>query len=241
MKTVMLAGIAAIALVSGAQAADLGAVRMSVPAAVLAPAFNWTGFYAGGHLGYGWGRTGWTLQNGGTPVPSDPKGIFGGVQAGYNWQFGANGLIGVETDLSLADLRDREPCPNPSYSCFSRVNWLGTARVRAGFVVDKALFYATGGLAYGSATLGGALGPGIVLGVSTTQTRVGFALGAGVEYAFAPNWSARLEYLYYNLGSSRYQVSTSPEFARATVQAHTVRIGVNYLFTTGPQAVVARY
>jgi outer membrane immunogenic protein len=157
---------------------------------------------------------------------------------GYNWQFN-NIVLGLETDLSAAGFRDsRLYNANPAFSNNTRINWVGTTRARAGLAFDKALLYVTGGLAYGGVSIGAAPGP---IGVTTSRTRLGFALGTGVEYAFAPNWTAKLEYMYYNFGSSTYTTSVVAEFIRATPQVHTVKLGVNYLFSTGPSAVIARY
>ena len=243
MNRHLIATASALALSVGiAQAADLGAPRMPIAAAVVAPVFNWTGFYLGTHLGYGWGRTGGSLF---TPTgtfqtnePASPNGVFGGGQLGYNWQFN-NIVLGLETDLSAAGFRDsRLYNVNPVFSNNTRINWVGTARARAGLAFDKALLYVTGGLAYGGVSIGAVPGP---VGVTSSRTRLGFALGTGVEYAFAPNWTAKLEYMYYNFGSATYTTSVAAEFIRATPQVHTVKIGVNYLFSTGPSAVVARY
>jgi len=239
MKKFLLASTALVAFAAGAQAADLGAPRMPIAAAVVAPAFNWTGFYVGAHLGYGWGRTGGQFFANAGPTfignePSSPSGVFGGLQLGYNWQFN-NVVVGVESDISAAAFRNARPyIVNPAVIHTTTINWVGSTRVRAGIAVDKALFYATGGLAYGSTRIASA---GFL---STTRTRVGFALGAGVEYAFTPNLTAKVEYMYYNLGTANYQQSPI-EFMRATPQIHTVKLGVNYLFSTGPSAVVARY
>lgn len=237
MKKFFLASAALVALAAGAQAADLGSPRMPIAAAVVSPVFNWTGFYLGAHLGYGSGSTGWVFLTGpATTVPSNPKGAFGGLQLGYNWQIN-NFVLGLETDLSIAGFRDSDPCPNPAVSCFTRSNWVGTTRARVGVAADKALFYVTGGLAYGDTRVGAST----AVGVTTSRTRVGFALGGGLEYAFTPNVTAKVEYMYYNLGSSSYQVTTVPEFVRARFEYHTVKVGLNYLFSTGPSAVVARY
>jgi outer membrane immunogenic protein len=237
MRKVLLATAMALGIASGAQAADLAAPRTPIAAAVVAPAFNWTGFYVGAHIGYGWGRTGWTYVVGLNTVPSNPKGVFGGLQLGYNWQFN-NLVLGVETDISAAGFRDNDPCPNPVFVCSSRSNWVGTTRLRAGVAADRALFYVTGGLAYGDTRV--ATDNGLGTFGSTTLTRVGYAVGAGMEYAFAQNWTVKAEYLYYNLGAATYTVDGGLA-VRARFDNHTVRVGVNYLFSTGPSAVVARY
>jgi outer membrane immunogenic protein len=241
MKKLLLATTALVAFAAGAQAADLGAPRMPIAAAVVAPAFSWSGFYGGLHVGYGWGRMSGQFFNAAL-VPqafesSNPRGIFGGLQAGYNWQRG-NVVLGVETDIAMASLSARGPlATNPAFALITRMNWLGSTRLRAGIAADKALFYVTGGLAYGGTTTSVPVAPG----VTTSKTRIGFALGAGLEYALTTNVTAKVEYMYYNFGTTNYTVSLGNEFIRITPQAHTVKLGVNYLFSTGPSAVVARY
>lgn len=238
MKTSLLAAAAAlIALTAGAEAADLVRPRQPVAATVVAQAapFNWTGFYLGGHLGYGWGRTGWTYVA--ETVASNPKGIFGGLQGGYNWQVN-NFVIGVEQDLSAAAFSDRDICgANATWTCTSRTNWLGSTRLRGGLAADRALFYVTGGLGYGDTrvTTVTAGGP-----ISSSRFRVGYAVGAGVEYAFAQNWTAKAEYLYFDLGRASY-AGFDGDPVRARFQYHTMKVGLSYLFSTGPAPVSARY
>lgn len=109
---------------------------------------------------------------------------------------------------------------------------------------DKALLYVKGGLAVASIRNTAAdLDGGVFSAVNTTivtNTRVGYALGAGLEYAFAPNWTAKIEYLYSNYGSF-VSADAAGELYRHTNDVHAVKLGVNYLFSTGPSAVVARY
>lgn len=237
MKKLLLASTAFVAFAAGAQAADLGAPRMPIAAEVVAPVFNWTGFYVGAHVGYGWGQSNWL---GGGPIGVNPRGVFGGLQAGYNWQMNSI-VFGLEADISAAGLTASVPCPNPAFTCSGRSNFLSTVRGRVGVAADRALFYVTGGLAIGNWSHRAADGAGsIVGGHSSSVTRAGFALGAGLEYAFTPNVTAKAEYIYYHFSnySALDQLGTTSRFAP---RAHTVKLGINYLFSTGPSAVVARY
>ena len=242
MKNLFFASAALVAFTAAGQAADLGVPRAPVAAAVVAPVFNWTGFYLGAHVGYGWGRTGGQFFFNAGPTfasnePSSPSGAFGGLQLGYNWQVN-NFVVGAETDLSAAGFRDaRLYNVNPVYTHTTSVRWVGSTRLRLGVAADKALFYVTGGLAYGGVTVSTTPQP---VGLTSSRTRVGYALGAGLEYAFTPNLTAKVEYMYYNLGSANYQQSPV-EYMRSNPQIHTVKLGLNYLFSTGPSAVVARY
>ena len=239
MKKLLLASAAVAALASGAHAADLGVQRVAVDAAIVAPVFNWTGFYLGAHIGYGWANSNWSAT--GLPIGVNPKGVFGGLQAGYNWQINSL-VLGLEADLSAAGLNNAVPCPNPTFTCSGRSNFLSTVRGRAGIAVDRALLYVTGGLAIGNWNHRAANAAGSTVGGhASSVTRAGLALGAGLEYAFTPNVTAKLEYMYYHF--SNYSAlndggGTSSTFAP---RAHTVKLGINYLFTTGPSAVVARY
>jgi outer membrane immunogenic protein len=240
MKKFLLAGAVVAAFASGAQAADLGVQRVAVPSAIAAPVFNWTGFYLGLNAGYAWGSYTQFSAIGVGPGVS-PKGFVGGGQIGYNYQIN-NIVLGLETDFQSGP-RGSSPVgtAGPFYLCGTgpctvNINWFGTARARAGVAVDRALIYATGGLAYGH--FNGGIQNSTYIGSST---KVGYALGAGLEYAFTPNFTAKVEYLYTNLGAANFGVDGGGNRYRASGSFHTVRLGVNYLFSTGPSAVVARY
>jgi outer membrane immunogenic protein len=196
MKKILLSGVAIAALFAAApaSAADVP-VRQQQPyyKAAPAPVFNWTGFYFGGHIGYGWGDT---------LVGGDMDGFLGGVQAGYNWQLSRNWVFGIEADISGTDLNNAVP---------AHVDYLGTLRARVGYTWDRTMFYGTGGLAWNRAS---------VVGVHDTDT--GYALGLGLEWAFAPNWSAKVEYMYYAFDNT--------SFVPTDLDISTVKFGVNYRF-----------
>ena len=237
MKKFLLAGAAVAALASGAQAADLGSPRAPVAAAVVAPAFSWTGFYLGAHAGFGWASARYTDFTGRLGTGSTTaNGLFGGVQAGYNWQIN-NFVFGVEGDLSAGGLR-RTYALTAAESYRATVPFLSSLRARAGIAADRALFYVTGGL--GVVTFNDRVFTTATRATlfSASTTRAGYTLGAGIEYAITQNWTAKAEYLYYGFGDRRNQFTTND---RTRTDIHTVKIGVNYLFSTGPSAVVARY
>jgi outer membrane immunogenic protein len=241
MKKLLLATTALVAFAAGAQAADLGVPRSPVAAAVVAPAFNWTGFYVGAHLGYGWANSNWFTGVANTPINTNPRGIFGGLQAGYNWQINSF-VLGLEGDLAIGGLTNSRICPGPTYTCTGRETFVGTFRGRVGVAADRALIYATGGLAVGTWNHRAALtaNGSLVGGHASNVTRAGFALGGGLEYAFTPNVTAKVEYLYMHFGNYR-AINQAGDFSSFAPRAHTVKIGLNYLFSTGPSAVVARY
>jgi outer membrane immunogenic protein len=230
-------------------------------------AYNWTGFYVGGNVGYGWLRS--TDQITGADAASaaflvnntvatliglDSSGVLGGGQVGYNWQLAPNWVVGIEADIAAADLHQSNTLLLPGggrpMSASERLNWIGTVRGRVGFVpTDRLLVYGTGGFAYGDGSLSAALsningcaGNNCQTG-STSGTLTGWAAGVGAEWAFLNNWSARVEYLHFDLGSLSHRM-VDPAFpfvfnANANFRGDIVRVGLNLRLGGGP--VVAKY
>jgi outer membrane immunogenic protein len=235
MKKLLLAGAALAALASSASAADLAARPYTKAPAAVAPAYNWSGFYAGVHGGYAWsdeatvGITGIGTITGST---SDLNGGFGGGQIGYNWQFAPSWVFGLEADAAAADISfGVSDAAGDAVS--TKIQSLGSITGRLGFAINNVLLYGKGGWGWAdnriSATVAG-LGS-----VSDTKFHSGWTLGAGVEYAFAPAWSAKVEYQYYDLGTETYFGGL--EFG---TKIHTVKGGLNYHFNWGGP-VVAKY
>jgi outer membrane immunogenic protein len=246
-------------------AVALGAVGFA-PAALGqgAPVYNWTGFYVGAHAGYGWGSGDHSFTDypagafafpfsiGQVPrsIGTDPDGFVGGGHVGYNWQVGARGLIGIEGDLSAANIRGGgsrsfAEIPFVANATFSSVHqsldWLATVRARAGVTFDRLLVYATAGVAFGgveSSFLVSAPAIASTIGGQSSDTLAGWTAGAGAEYAFAGNWSARVQWLYYDLGDismSGPQVAAgvAQPFglnATADTRGHIVTLGISYRF-----------
>jgi outer membrane immunogenic protein len=204
-KPIFAATVAVLAVGSGAAlAADFP--RSPAPYYNPAPSslYNWGGFYAGLNLGYGWGKV--------TNTGVNPSGILGGGQVGYNWQSGQF-VFGAETDLQASGASD-------TFTAFKFSNpWFGTLRGRAGYAFNNFLVYGTLGLAYGD--LRGEFG-----GAVETHTMAGWAGGIGAEYGFAPNWSAKVEYLYMDLADRGFAVTGMDNGYRANI----LRLGVNYHF-----------
>lgn len=207
--------------------------------AVCPAAAQWSGAYVGISGGYGWGHSGQTDNGSPTPPPIGDGhfGLHGGVLGGgvgYNWQQN-NWVFGLETDFSWADISgDSNSCgPFPSHSCGTKIDTIGTVRARLGQDFNGTLAYLTGGFAYGEVKGWDSLTP-----ASGSEYRGGWTLGAGLERKFAPNWGAKLEYLYVDLGDDHLFniVPGVPESVSA--RAHIVRFGLNYYFG-GP--VVAKY
>jgi high affinity Mn2+ porin len=190
------AALGALAFGVPAHAADL---KLPVKALYLQPVFDWTGFYIGGHTGYSRGSASAVLWDPApTAVSGNFGGVIGGVQGGYNWRLPSGLLFGVEADITfpnyLASNSITALISTPRNDFVEQWDYVGTARGRIGYATSHWLFYATGGLAF----MGERFVPVPAVGVEGKHigVRLGWAAGAGVEYAFAPHWTVRLEYLY---------------------------------------------
>jgi outer membrane immunogenic protein len=179
----------------------------------------WAGPYIGINGGGGWGDSSWT-NTGGFDVSG---GLIGGT-IGYNWQNGPF-VIGLEGDIDWSGIRGSSTTAGCPQGCETRNTWLGTVRGRAGYAWDRFLPYFTGGLAVGGVE---ANRPGFT---GNSETRAGWTIGGGVEFALAPQWSAKVEYLYVDLGSFDCGFSCG-NFAPNNVNftANLIRGGINYKF-----------
>jgi len=217
MKKFLLASAAILALsVVSASAADIQRRQvMPAKAPVYVPPYNWTGFYVGINGGGGWGRSDFSA-----PVSSGAFNTSGGLVGGtlgYNYQIG-QAVLGVEGDLDWSNIGGSTTCGVTT--CETRNHWLSTARGRLGYAVDRFMPYVTGGAAFGDIKTS-------VAGVGDTHTtRAGWTVGGGVEAAIAGPWTAKLEYLYVNLGSA----GTVVPGADASFHTNIVRAGLNYRF-----------
>jgi outer membrane immunogenic protein len=226
MKRSFFAGLGLLALVAApAAAADLPR-GMPYKAPAYVTSYNWTGFYIGAHGGYGWGASN-DSDN------FDLRGAFIGGQIGYNWQaMGSPWVFGVEVDSAWADLgrTDTFATGVGIVSVSSDANYMGSARVRVGYAFDRTMIYATGGLGWinNEVSVNATVGP-FTVGVSDSKMHIGGVVGAGVEHAFAPNWSGKVEYLYAMYNSQTYFSGIGGGFS-ADADVHTVKVGVNYHF-----------
>lgn len=209
---------------------------------------DWSGFYAGFNLGYGWGEetpveiTAFPDGDGATFGTLMPEGWLGGAQAGFNRQFG-NLVVGVEGDLQLSDFHAETSgsVGGVTADTLSDVDWYGSLRPRIGFATGPALIYATGGLAFGGLTgTIDAIGPAGETGTLTTSEDIawGYSLGGGVEYMLNERMSVRSEYQFTHLSADATgDVYDSGGFdtgvdASSTLNAdiHTVKVGLNFHF-----------
>ncbi|MBV8746195.1 MAG: porin family protein [Xanthobacteraceae bacterium] len=247
MKKLLLSAAISVFGIGTALAADLPArTYTKAPAVMPVAVYNWTGFYLGLEGGGSWGSSKHVDQLTGlddTPRYNVNGGLVGGT-IGYNWQMGSL-VLGLEGDGSWVGQRgsaiDTGPAGNPAFSSFTKVQWLATARGRIGYAANNVLLYATGGYAAEGVNVGvTSTATGFVFD-QTTQTRSGWTVGAGVEWGFTPNWSAKVEYLYVGLENAAFITpNLGAGFNRSNVPVNDniVRAGINYRFG-GP--VVARY
>jgi outer membrane immunogenic protein len=261
MKRILSAVMVTAALTAPGLAADLGARTTYTKAPVVAPVSNWSGFYVGGNLGYGWGdgNTDFSFLpspeffgNNNTTLGARSTGVTGGAQLGYNWQIGSL-VTGLEADIQGSDIKGSTRAtptlagtaiPNSVavLSSEQKLSWFGTVRGRLGVTVTPdLLLYGTGGLAYGhvDASANSQSDGGLETPASVSKTKVGWTAGAGAEWMFAHNWSAKLEYLYIDLGSgsafgdlNRVELQFLHPGAGYTwrFRENIARVGVNYHF-----------
>jgi outer membrane immunogenic protein len=214
MKRLLLAGAALLSLMTAASAADLAA-RPYTKAPPLSPAYNWSGFYIGVMGGGAW--------------DSDNSGGFGGGTIGYNWQApGSQFVFGIEVDAAGASIKDSQTAVFgvAAITAEDKMDALGSVTGRVGVAVDAALFYAKGGYAWANNKLS-VTAPGVT--ASDSHIHSGYTIGGGLEYMFAPNWSAKAEYMFVHLDSQTYNLG-GLAFDSGTGEFHTVKVGVNYHF-----------
>ncbi len=220
------AGLLALAMASPSLAADLPRPAYKAPL-YSAPGFSWSGFYVGINGGYGWGNTNWANTSG-TSADFDVKGWMFGGTLGYNLQTGS-WVWGIEGDWDYANIKGTGVSTLPTglctgVGCETKNTWLGTGRARIGYAWDRFLPYITGGAAFGNVKMIRSSG------VSDSDTKIGWTLGGGVEYAFMGAWSAKLEYLYVDLGKGECGVTTCGVATDVEFKTNIVRAGLNYRF-----------
>lgn len=208
-----------------ALAADMPSARKVAPVPAV---YNWSGFYAGVNAGYGWGKaSGNAPLVGPISLSASTSGALVGGQLGYNWQAGST-VFGLETDIDWADVKGSTSTSLcTGVTCTATNTWLGTTRGRIGGAFDRWMPYATGGLAYGGIK---ATNVPAALVFNGTQTKVGWTAGAGVEAALSANWTAKAEYLYVDLGTSKFACTPACGTVAIKVHENVVRGGINYRF-----------
>jgi outer membrane immunogenic protein len=219
-----LAALAFLASSFSAQAADIPRPVYKGVRPVVAY-YNWTGFYVGVNAGYGFGTSHWSA----VPTANNkPTGFLAGGTLGYNYQVGSL-VYGLEGDFDWSDVKDTVACA-PLVTCGTSNRWLATFRGRLGYAFDRWLPYITGGGAYGNVKATASV-PFLGLAASTSNNQFGWTVGAGLEYAFLGNWTAKIEYLYVDLGS--FNALPAPLVNNISFKENIVRAGLNYKFS-GP-------
>jgi outer membrane immunogenic protein len=216
---------------------------------VVAPvsAYNWSGFYIGGHVGGVWGNKDWTDVT----IPAAPfnlgshdmNGFLAGGQVGINFQTG-NWVFGIEGQASWTNADGDHAC-TVFRTCRTEANWLGTVSGRLGWAFDRALIYAKGGLAIiDEEYFVNALPGGVLLASTGGDTRFGWMVGGGVEWAIVDNWSVKIEYNFMDFREDSFNFTTPGGVAFGVAQIdqqmHVVKAGLNYRFNWGGP-VTARY
>jgi outer membrane immunogenic protein len=220
-----------------------------------APAFNWTGCYLGGNLGPGWGNANFSGSTAIAPTDSHGAnagsgvGVLGGGQIGCNLQVGRSWIVGAEGDFGWSSINGTTPDPffsGKNENLFSRTDWIASATGRVGYAFNNWMFYGKAGAAWANNQYGFSAPPVTFLGFvfapgfneTGADTAFGGTAGGGVEWAFAPGWSARVEVDYYGFSprtltliDSTSGASSGPIRVKQDIEA--IRFGFNYQFWTG--------
>lgn len=233
MKKILLGAAAILALGStSVLAADLPARTYTKAPAYAAPVYNWTGFYVGANVGGAFGGDN-SISGVGAVGSNRDSAFMGGGQAGYNYQFAPNWLIGVEGDIDGLSGSDRN-FTNPTGAFRDRTDWLASVTGRLGYTWGPTLAYAKGGVAFRDDN-----GLSGTTPFTANRNDTGYTVGGGLEYMFAPAWSAKIEYQYYNFDNTTVTPVGGPAFNYKD-DIHTVKAGINYHFNWG-NPVAARY
>jgi outer membrane immunogenic protein len=212
------AGLFAAAMALPSFAADMPRPAYKAPSS--AEPWNWTGFYVGINGGYAWGRSSWTNPaTGGTTGDFNVSGALAGGTVGYNLQTGL-WVWGAEADIDASWIKGTDA----TLCCETKNDWLATARGRIGYAFDRWLPFLTGGAAFGDIKMTPVGFP------AETSTKIGWTAGGGLEYAFQGAWSAKVEYLYVDLGKASCSVATCGVANDVTFKTSIVRGGINYHF-----------
>jgi outer membrane immunogenic protein len=236
MKKLLLSAVALTAFAAPAFAADMPARTYAKAPAYSPPAviYNWTGFYIGGHLGG-------AFAGDNSLVGSDAR-FMGGVQGGFDYQFAPNFVMGLEAQYSWLNSNTTGFAFPGGGLITSSNNQIGSVTGRAGYTWGPGLIYAKGGYAWrDNPNIGVSVAGAPVAFTTDGNHKDGWTVGAGLEYMFAPNWSAKAEYQYYNFGNTNFTSGPAPVVGtRFRDDEHSVKVGVNYRFGWGGP-VAAKY
>lgn len=192
------------------------------------PFYNWSGPYIGGNGGGAFGTSSWSGGGLSSGNFNTSGGLAGGT-LGFNTQWGPL-VLGIEGDGDWTNLSGTTTAPGCGTGCQTSSDWLATVRGRVGGAFDRVLFYGTGGVAFGPIQSGFSGGP------SETHTEVGWTAGAGLEFAIAPRWTAKVEYLYVYLQPSSCTADcflaapATPTATSIKFNENVIRAGLNFKF-----------
>lgn len=232
----VVAGIifSTFALGGPADAADPGFPIKSPSKAI----YDWTGFYVGGHMGYGeagFGAGSNPLQDQGAFLPHSATGLIGGFQLGYNRQFANRVVLGIEADSTFTSPTDGPALARSLAPFHTTIDYVGTVRGRIGYAFDRFMPYVTGGVAWGHTHINVNDGDGVTSLFPVGHYQAGWTAGLGLEYAVSGNWTAKAEYDYVDLSRKTYDLSG---FGLGSVNVdpriHLFKLGLNYQFGDTP-------
>jgi high affinity Mn2+ porin len=231
----LIAAVCAAPIPAAVSALGADSARQMPLTAPINTVFDWTGLYVGGHVGYSRGAARVALTDlNSSDFRSSFGTLMGGVQVGYNFVLPSRLLLGIEADMSFPNYLSADDVAwfrtTPDTDIAEMIDFTGTLRGRLGYAFDHWLVYATGGLSWSLARFLQTPGLGDDRD-KVLRLHNGWSVGAGTELAIAPRWSARLEYLYLNLGDVD---ASFPSGATAGVSfhLHTIRAGLNYKVTS---------
>jgi len=235
MKRILIAGALALAAGGQALAADLPqpgpppprAPATYVPAPV--PVFSWTGIYVGINGGYAFGDSNWTDPILGSTGNFTTSGWLAGGTIGGNYQWGQF-VLGIEGDGDWTNLTGttNSAAGSCGVGCTTQSDWLATVRGRAGWAWNRVLFYGTAGAAFAHVQAAAGAFPFM------NSTEAGWTAGVGLEYAFAPNWTAKAEYLFVDLANASCGFANcGGTSTTVSLNENIIRAGVNFKFGGG--------
>jgi outer membrane immunogenic protein len=252
---VVAAASLSAAFVNLAAAADIPSqpAPYRAPVAVAVPAFSWTGFYIGAHGGGGWATDKVTNVTGTVEFPAGfvnatnkPSGFLAGAYAGFNYQLSQWLVVGLDGDGSWTNISGNSinpslAVPAATANTVTRINWLLTASGRVGVAVDNWLFFAKGGGAFAEfETKSAVVNAGVpISNITSTDTRIGWMAGAGIEWAFTPNWLVKAEYNYIDFSANNHTATSTlvappntaiPFTRNATTILNVAKAGLAYKF-----------
>jgi outer membrane immunogenic protein len=218
MKRSVLAGIGLVPLFAGAvMAADL---PLKAPAAKVSPVYNWTGCYAGLHFGSLWSQNDWGVLG-----SDDDSGLLAGGQLGCNYQV-STWVFGVQGDGAWSDASGTHTDQVSGLTDEWKTNSLASVTGRFGYAWDRLLAYGKGGVAWTHDRYDTGF-------AATSETRNGWTVGGGFEYAITNNVTMFFEYNYYDFGSKTVSIAAGPgvsEIADIHDRDSVVKVGANYKF-----------